>query len=94
MITVGMNYDVLPGRESEFEEKFAAVLGALKGASGHASSRLFRDVDDTSSYLIISEWDDSNAFRAFVTSEAFRAVTDWGSSEILRGRPRHQVYGA
>jgi heme-degrading monooxygenase HmoA len=94
MITVGMNYDVLPGKEPEFEAKFSAVIGALNDAAGHNSSRLFRDVDDASSYLIISEWDSNDAFKAFVTSEAFRSVTNWGKAEILRGRPRHQVYGA
>src|SRR3569832_2370000 len=29
MITVGMNYKVLPGKQAEFEGKFAAVLAAL-----------------------------------------------------------------
>ena len=29
MITVGMNYHVLPGKQKEFEEKFQAVIGAL-----------------------------------------------------------------
>ena len=33
MITVGMNYHVLPGKQQDFEEKFVAVLGALRSAA-------------------------------------------------------------
>jgi heme-degrading monooxygenase HmoA len=40
MITVGMNYHVLPGKQKDFEEKFQAVIGALKAATGHTSSTL------------------------------------------------------
>ena len=34
MITVGMNYHVIPGKQKDFEEKFAAVMGALRSAAG------------------------------------------------------------
>ena len=30
MITVGMNYHVIAGKQQDFEQKFAAVLDALK----------------------------------------------------------------
>ena len=92
LITVGMNYQVIPGKQSEFEEKFAAVLGALRAADGHTSSTLWRDVADDASYLITSEWSDEEAFAAFIRSDAFRAVTDWGKAEILAGRPQHRIY--
>ena len=35
MITVGMNYHVLPGKQRDFEEKFAAVMGALRRPRAH-----------------------------------------------------------
>jgi heme-degrading monooxygenase HmoA len=35
MITVGMNYHTLPGKQQDFEEKFSAVIGALRAAPGH-----------------------------------------------------------
>ena len=78
MITVGMNYHTLPGKQHDFEEKFAAVIGALNAAPGHTSSTLWKDVADDASYLI--------------TSEAFRSVTTWGKEQILSGRPQHKVY--
>lgn len=92
MVTVGMNYVVLPGKQGEFEDKFAAVIGALNAAPGHTSSVLWRDVANDASYLITSEWSDEQAFRDFITSDAFRGVTNWGKAEILAGRPSHKVY--
>ena len=49
MITVGMNYHVLAGKQKEFEEKFQAVIGALKAATGHTASTLWKDVSDDAS---------------------------------------------
>ncbi|WP_010585302.1 antibiotic biosynthesis monooxygenase family protein [Schlesneria paludicola] len=92
MITVGMNYHVLPGKQSDFEEKFAAVIGALRAAAGHTSSTLWKDVSDDVSYLITSEWSDEAAFKSFISSDAFRAVTTWGKEQILSGRPQHKIY--
>jgi len=92
MITVGMNYCVLEGKQREFEEKFSAVLSALEGAAGHDESHLFRDVSDASSYLIISQWSDEQAFQDFIHSQAFKDVTDWGQAQILSDRPRHKIY--
>lgn len=92
MITVGMNYHVIEGKQSDFEEKFAAVIDALNAADGHTTSSLWKDVSDGASYLITSEWSDEQAFRDFISSDAFRAVTSWGSEQILSGRPKHTVY--
>ena len=92
MITVGMNYVVIPGKESDFEEKFAGVIGALNSAEGHTESTLWNDVAKSNSYLITSEWNDEQAFRDFISSDAFRAVTNWGKEQILAGRPNHTVY--
>ncbi len=83
MITVGMNYHTLPGKQHDFEEKFAAVIGALNAAPGHTSSTLWKDVADDASYLITSECSDEDAFKSFITSEAFRSVTTWGKERNL-----------
>jgi len=87
-----MNYNVIPGKESLFEEKFASVIDALEAATGHTESSLYKDVSKPQSYLIISEWSDQEAFMTFIHSEDFRAVTNWGKEEILAGRPAHKVY--
>ncbi len=92
MITIGMNYRVIEGKQSEFEEKFEAVLDALRAAAGHDRSNLFQDVHDRTSYLITSEWSDETAFTDFIHSQAFKDVTDWGKQTILADRPQHRVY--
>jgi len=92
MITVGMNYHVIPGKQQEFEDKFAAVIGALESAEGHSTSTLWRSVSDDASYLITSEWSDEQAFQDFIHSQAFRDVTNWGKEQILAGRPQHKIY--
>jgi heme-degrading monooxygenase HmoA len=92
MITVGMNYHVIAGKEAAFEQKFAAVKTALMAAPGHSTSTLWKDVEDFASYLITSEWSDDKAFQDFIHSDAFREVTNWGKEQILSGRPQHKIY--
>jgi heme-degrading monooxygenase HmoA len=92
MITVGMSYDVLPGKEKVFEEAFASIERALASAPGHTASRLYRDVAKPRSYLIYSEWTSVEDFQRFIQSEAFRAAVTWGKEQVLEGRPRHQIW--
>jgi heme-degrading monooxygenase HmoA len=92
MITVGMNYHVIEGKQQDFEDKFAGVIDALKAADGHVTSTLWKDVSDNASYLITSEWSEEQAFTDFIRSDAFRAVTNWGKEQILSGRPQHKIY--
>src|SRR5262245_51915083 len=92
MITIGMNYKVLPGKKDNFERVFKNVLHSLQRVVGHGKSALYQDVTDRQSYLIVSEWNSEEAFNAFVHSEKFRGVVDWGQENILADRPVHTVY--
>jgi heme-degrading monooxygenase HmoA len=92
MITVGMNYHVIEGKQQDFEDKFAAVIDALNSAEGHSTSTLWKDTVDNASYLITSEWSEEKAFMEFIQSEGFREVTNWGKEQILSGRPQHKIY--
>lgn len=92
MVTIGMNYRVLPGKNEVFEKAFANVLGAMQSMEGHDKSHLYRDVADDQSYLIVSDWSDKDAFQAFIRSDQFAKVTNWGKEQILAGRPEHHVY--
>ncbi|MCP5059388.1 MAG: antibiotic biosynthesis monooxygenase [bacterium] len=94
MVTIGMNYFVLPGKEKIFEGACANVLGALRNASGHDESKIFRNVEaGEPEYLIVSRWSDEKDFQEFCSSDAFRKVTNWGKENILSGRPSHTTYG-
>lgn len=88
-----MNYAVLNGKETTFENAFRKVVMAMGGIEGHSETHMFRDIDDPLQYLIVSKWSDKTAFDAFIASETFRNVANWGKEQILSGRPRHEVYG-
>jgi len=92
MVTIGMNYDVLPGKAEIFQNAVAGVIEAMQGMEGHSHTRLFQDVNAPGSYLIVSDWSSEEAFNDFVASETFRKVTSWGKEQILAGRPSHTVY--
>jgi heme-degrading monooxygenase HmoA len=92
MITVGMNYRVLPGKERTFEKAFLAVLEVMQELPGHTRSHLWQDVAEPGSYLITSDWSNREAFDAFIRSERFRKVADWGTEQVLAARPEHEIY--
>ena len=92
MTTIGMHYDVIPGKEEEFEQGFLKVLDHLKTVPGHVESHMYEDVAVTGSYVILSQWDTKESFDRFLQSDAFKSVVAWGKAEMLRGRPRHKVY--
>ncbi len=92
LTTVGMHYEVIPGKEEEFERGFIGVLEFLKTVAGHIESHMYEDVQSVGSYVILSQWQDKASFDAFLKSEAFKSAVAWGKAEILRSRPRHKIY--
>ena len=94
MVTVGMNYDVLAGKESAFEDAFTKLVDVMRQLKGHKESCLYRDVHEPRRYLIISKWTDKAAFDGFIASDAFREVAHWGMEQVLATNPHHEVYGA
>jgi len=94
MVTIGMNYRVLEGKDEVFEGACRKVLAVMDEAAGHGESQIFRRVDggESPEYLIVSRWAGEDAFNAFIGSEAFKKVTSWGLQNILAGRPSHTTY--
>jgi len=92
MTTIGMHYDVKPGKEEEFEQGFLKTLEVLRGLPGHVESHLYEDVASRGSYVILSQWQRKEDFDGFLRSDAFKAAVAWGRAEILRGRPRHRIF--
>ena len=93
MVTIGMNYKVLAGKEETFEKAFNKVVKAMGGIDGHSETHMFRDITNGLHYLIVSQWSDENAFDAFIASDTFKNVANWGKEQILSDRPKHEVYG-
>ena len=92
MTTIGMHYEVIAGKEQEFETGFLGVLEHLKSLPGHVESHMYEDIQSKGSYVILSQWVDKASFEDFIHSDAFKKVTSWGRAEILRGKPRHKVF--
>jgi heme-degrading monooxygenase HmoA len=93
MVTIGMNYHVLEGKEQIFEDACANVVKTMGGTPGHTESEIFKSISAASpTYLIVSRWESEEAFRDFVASDAFKKVTSWGKENILAGRPSHTTY--
>ncbi len=92
MTTIGMHYEVIPGKEEDFEKGFLGVIQHLKSVAGHQDSHMYEDVASVGSYVILSQWETKESFDAFIQSPGFAKVVAWGKAEILRSRPRHKVY--
>ena len=84
MITVGMNYEIREGKDQAFEKMFGKVLDVMGKIEGHVKTHLYRDVFETRSYLIVSEWNTRAAFDSFIESEQFSKVTDWATPTFWR----------
>ncbi len=93
MITVGMNYEVIEGKQEAFESMFRKVLQVMGKMEGHGESHLFVNVDRRASYVVLSQWTSDEAFNAFIKSDQFKQVTTWGKEKVLSGRPTHEVFG-
>ena len=93
MVTIGMNYEVLAGKQQIFEDACAKVVASMQAIEGHDQSMIYRSIaEDDSAYLIVSRWESEQAFNDFVASDAFKKVTNWGKQNILAGRPSHTTY--
>lgn len=91
MITFGLNYDVKKEHIDEFLKITREVLKAMPAFKGHVNTVMYSNIDKPNSYLIYSEWESNEDFRAFVTSQAFKDVQNM-SSDMLEERPKHKMY--
>ncbi|MCL4316863.1 MAG: antibiotic biosynthesis monooxygenase [Candidatus Thermoplasmatota archaeon] len=91
MLTVGLYYDVVPGKENDFESYFNLVVAEIKKKKGFVSALLYKRVDKPGSYLIYSEWKDRESFEEFIKSRDFSSAKE-GGSDMLAGRPSHKIY--
>ena len=93
MVTIGMNYFVRDGKDQIFEAACAKVIDLMTEIDGHDESDIYRRVNTGDPvYLVVSRWQSEQAFRDFVSSDAFKKVTDWGKLNILSGPPKHTTY--
>ena len=46
MVTIGMNYAVIPGKEKIFEDACANVLDVMSEMDGHEESKIYRELGE------------------------------------------------
>jgi heme-degrading monooxygenase HmoA len=92
MTTIGMHYEVIPGKEPEFEQGFLGLLKLLQTLPGHIESHMYEDIQSKGSYVILSQWDSKESYARFLQSPEFAKAVAHGKAHLLRSRPRHKVF--
>jgi heme-degrading monooxygenase HmoA len=68
MVRASLYMKVKPGRGAEFERTWREIAEEVRKAPGNVRQALTRDPDDPDSFVVTSDWESREAFRAFETS--------------------------
>jgi len=63
------------GQEAAFESAYRTVTAAVSGTPGHIRDELLRDRDRPGRYVLLSEWESAEAFRAWEDAPIHRELT-------------------
>lgn len=63
---------VNPGYEEEFEARFKARAGEIDKQPGFIAMRVLRPLGNQAPYVVETEWESQEAFRAWVGSDDFK----------------------
>lgn len=63
---------VTPGYEEEFEARFRARAGEIDKQPGFVAMRVLRPQGNQAPYVVETEWENQEAFRAWVGSDDFK----------------------
>ncbi len=90
MIAIINRLPVKEGAADQVVERFAGSGGHVQGFPGFVSMEVLRADDEV---LVITRWQDREAFDAWVGSEEFKqAHGKGGGSDLMRGRPQMGSY--
>jgi heme-degrading monooxygenase HmoA len=92
MIAVINRLPVKEGAADQVVERFANSQGSVQGFPGFVSMEVL-DSDAGDEVLVITRWQDKDAFNSWVHSEEFkRAHGRGGGGDLLRGHPQMSTY--
>ena len=92
MINIGLYYKVKAGHEKEFEDNFLNVVSLLKNVDfGFLSGKLYREIGDSSEYMLYTEWESIDSFKKFMESKEYAKTIELGKA-IIDGQPRHKIF--
>lgn len=67
--------EIQKGREAAFESAYRTVTAAVSGTPGHIRDELLRDPEYPGHYILLSEWESAEAFRAWEDAPIHRELT-------------------
>lgn len=92
MIAITNSLPVKEGAADQIVERFAASRGNVQDFPGFVSMEVPRS-EDASEVLVVTWWQDKEAFEAWVHSEEFtKAHGRGGAGELLTGHPKMTTY--
>lgn len=92
MIAVMNRLPVREGAVEQVVERFANSRGNVQGFPGFVSMEVLRS-EEADEVLVITRWQDKDAFNSWVNSEAFqKAHGRGGGRDLLRGHPEMSTY--
>jgi quinol monooxygenase YgiN len=74
-----------PHQRAEILDAVGETVKRMRRAAGCGRSRLFEDVEDPNSYVLVSEWYSSNLAETFFDSREFRIFK--GVRILLKDKP-------
>jgi heme-degrading monooxygenase HmoA len=91
MVVVMNRIPVAEGRESEFEQTFAARDRAVDQMPGFVDLQVLRPSEGRT-YVVMTRWRSREAFDAWTKSEAFISAHRKQSPGLAEGRPTLEIY--
>ena len=92
MIAIINRLPVKEGAADQVVERFANSRGNVQGVPGFVSMVVVR-FDGADEVLVVTRWQDKDAFNSWVHSEEFKqAHGRGGGGELLRGHPQMSAY--
>lgn len=92
MIAITNSLPVKPGAADVIVERFAESRGNVQGFPGFISMEVLRS-EDATEVLVITRWENREAFESWVGSEEFRqAHGRGGAGDLLTGHPKMGRY--
>ena len=91
MIAVFNRLPVKEGAVEQVVERFANSGGNVRGFPGFVSMEVLHS-EGADEVLVITRWQDREAFDLWVRSDEFKKAHRQGSGDLLRGHPQMSTY--
>ncbi|AOW81224.1 antibiotic biosynthesis monooxygenase [Halodesulfurarchaeum formicicum] len=94
MIVVQNRFEIAPGYEEAFVERFSERRGEVESQPGfHHFQLLSPATEDTETFVSMSYWDSLSAYQAWTESEAFERAHDRDAPrEMFESHPTLEIH--